>query len=90
MYSGIIFPSSSTVTLEILESIKRDITYMTWMGRVEKGLIEFKSRLKYSGSDVNYQEQSIISVKEAEELTTNSTFEQMLEKLFYINQENTI
>jgi hypothetical protein len=63
---------------------------MTWMGRIEKGLKEFTSMLKYSGSDVNYQEQSKISVKEAEELTTNSTFEQMLEKLFYINQENTI
>ena len=84
------FSHYSTNTKDILESIKRDTTYMTWMGRVEKGLKEFTSMLKYSGSDVNYQEQSKISVKEAEELTTNSTFEQMLEKLFYINQENTI
>ena len=84
------FSHYSTNTKEILESIKRDTTYMTWMGRIEKGLKEFTSMLKYSGSDVNYQEQSKISVKEAEELTTNSTFEQMLEKLFYINQENTI
>jgi hypothetical protein len=80
----------STNTKEIAESIKRDTSYITWMARVEKGLKEFKNRLKHSGSDVNYQEQSKISVKEAEELTTNSTFEQMLEKLFYINQENTI
>jgi hypothetical protein len=84
------FSHYSTNTKEIAESIKSDISYMTWISRIENGLEEFESRIAYKGSDVNHQEKLKISIKEAEELTTNSTFEQMLEKLFYINQENTI
>jgi len=73
---------------DLAYQIKNHSAYITWSNKIKERVDAYKNNLTYSTSDVNINKKSIVTVNEAEDLTYNATFEQMLEQLFNINQEN--
>jgi hypothetical protein len=87
-YLGVTFYSADTDS--IVEKIKEDSSYLTWITRIETRLSEYKNRLTYNQSDVIQTSGNKLSIKEIENLTQNSTLDDIFEKLHQINEQNTI
>jgi hypothetical protein len=87
-YLGITFISADTEA--IVDIIKRDTSYLTWVGRIESRLNSYKNRLNYNVEDVIMSEANKMSIKEIEYLTLNSTLEDIFEQLYQVNEQNTI
>jgi hypothetical protein len=87
-YLGITFISADTEA--IVDIIKRDTSYLTWVTRIETRLNSFKSRLNYNVEDVIMSDTNKMSIKEIEYLTLNSTLEDIFEQLYQVNEQNTI
>lgn len=86
-YLGIKLKSYETD--DIASQIMADSSYTTWTERIKERVGAYKLRIAGKFSDVNENKSSSVSVKEAEYDTQTATLEQMLERLFNINEENT-
>jgi hypothetical protein len=86
-YLGIKLKSYETD--DVASQIMEDSSYTTWTERIKERVASYKLRVVGKISDVNENKPSTVSVKEAEYDTQTATLEQMLERLFNINEENT-
>ncbi len=80
---------NSYETDDVASQIMEDSSYTTWTERIKERVASYKLRVVGKFSDVNENKPSTVSVKEAEYDTQTATLEQMLERLFNINEENT-
>jgi hypothetical protein len=80
---------NSYETDDVASQIMEDSSYTTWTERIKERVASYKLRVVGKFSDVNESKPSTVSVKEAEYDTQTATLEQMLERLFNINEENT-
>lgn len=86
-YLGIKLKSYETD--DVASQIMEDSSYTTWTERIKERVASYKLRVVGKFSDVNENKPSTVSVKEAEYDTQTATLEQMLERLFNINEANT-
>jgi len=80
---------NSYETDDVASQIMEDSSYTTWTEKIKERVASYKLRVVGKFSDVNENKPSTVSVKEAEYDTQTATLEQMLERLFNINEENT-
>ena len=77
-------------TESLVEMVTKDSAYMVWLNRIENRLLESTEKFNPNVGNINKGENSIISVKYAEECTYDLSFMKMLEQLGNIIEANTI